>query len=110
MARTGHVSISRRFLDFTAHQDLQLTAGLDLDWPRAAKTATGSSRKIKAVGIFTTPVGSWQYQIIGIGFLCVLGLLGVVCVLLGNALLRTVCPADVRSSRASTSAVLMIHG
>lgn len=50
MTRTAHIAVSRRFLDFTAHQDLQLTAGLDLDWPKAAKTAVGgsSSSKLKA--------------------------------------------------------------
>lgn len=52
MTRTGCVRLSRRFLDFTAQQDLQLTAGLDLDWPRVANTAVGgssSSNKLKAV-------------------------------------------------------------
>lgn len=46
------MAVSRRFLDFTAHQDLQLAAGLDLDWPKAAKTAVGggsSSSKLNAV-------------------------------------------------------------
>lgn len=59
MNRTGAVRLSRRFLDFTAHQDLQLTAGLDLDWPRAAKAAVGggrsSSNKLKAVSVL-----AWQ--------------------------------------------------
>jgi hypothetical protein len=59
MSRTGAVRLSRRFLDFTAHQDLQLTAGLDLDWPRAAKAAVGggrsSSNKLKAVSVL-----AWQ--------------------------------------------------
>lgn len=52
MVRTAKVSVSRRFLDFTAHQDLQLSAGLDLDWPRAARSAVGgarSSSRVKAV-------------------------------------------------------------
>eukprot|EP00878_Enallax_costatus_P004061 GHUV01004286.1.p1 GENE.GHUV01004286.1~~GHUV01004286.1.p1 ORF type:complete len:194 (+),score=50.68 GHUV01004286.1:273-854(+) len=47
MMRTAHIALSRRFLDFTAHQDLQLTAGLDLDWPKPAKTAVGSNRSSK---------------------------------------------------------------
>lgn len=53
MTRTAAVRVSRRFLDFTAHQDLQLSLGLDVDWPKAAKTAVGSSSsssKPKAVG------------------------------------------------------------
>ncbi|KAF8061903.1 EGF1 [Scenedesmus sp. PABB004] len=44
MVRSGHVAVSRRLLDFTAHQDLQLTVGLDLDWPRPAKAASGAAR------------------------------------------------------------------
>jgi hypothetical protein len=52
MVRGARVAVSRRFLDFTAHQDLQLSAGLDLDWPKAAKTAVGSSSsKINTVGL-----------------------------------------------------------
>jgi hypothetical protein len=51
MNRTASVRLSRRFLNFTANQDLQLSAGLDLDWPKAAKAAVGgsSSSKLKAV-------------------------------------------------------------
>jgi hypothetical protein len=52
MVRGARVAVSRRFLDFTAHQDLQLSAGLDLDWPKPAKTAVGgssSSSKLNAV-------------------------------------------------------------
>lgn len=53
--------LSRRFLDFTAQQDLQLTAGLDLDWPRAANTAVGgsgsSSSKLKAVSLIGWLIG-----------------------------------------------------
>jgi hypothetical protein len=52
MVRGARVAVSRRFLDFTAHQDLQLSAGLDLDWPKAAKTAAGSSSsKLNTVGL-----------------------------------------------------------
>jgi hypothetical protein len=53
MTRTASVRLSRRFLNFTANQDLQLSAGLDLDWPKAAKAAVGgsssSTSKLKAV-------------------------------------------------------------
>eukprot|EP00775_Hariotina_reticulata_P003981 gene3981-4234_t len=61
MVRTAKVSVSRRFLDFTAHQDLQLSAGLDLDWPRPARNAVGgaqssSSSKVKAVRARLYPV------------------------------------------------------
>lgn len=44
MTRSANVRVSRRVLDFTAHQDLQLSVGLDLDWPKAAKTAVGGGR------------------------------------------------------------------
>jgi hypothetical protein len=54
MVRGARVAVSRRFLDFTAHQDLQLSAGLDLDWPKAAKTAVGSSSsKLNTVNLPT---------------------------------------------------------
>eukprot|EP00882_Tetradesmus_deserticola_P020162 GHRQ01021732.1.p1 GENE.GHRQ01021732.1~~GHRQ01021732.1.p1 ORF type:complete len:185 (+),score=47.82 GHRQ01021732.1:754-1308(+) len=43
LVRGARVAVCRRFLDFTAHQDLQLAAGVDVDWPKAAKTAVGSS-------------------------------------------------------------------
>jgi hypothetical protein len=51
MSRTAAVRVSRRFLDFTAHQDVQLAVGLDLDWPKAAGSTAGggSSGKLKAV-------------------------------------------------------------
>jgi len=63
MSRTGSVRLSRRFLDFTAHQDLQLSAGLDVDWPRPARTAAGgsSSGKLKAVSLLLSSSGCWQW-------------------------------------------------
>jgi hypothetical protein len=56
MARTAHVAVSHRLLDFTAHQDVQLTAGLDFDWPRPPRTALGGiSSKLKAVRAASAP-------------------------------------------------------
>jgi len=37
------VRVSRRFLNFTEHQDLQLSVGLDLDMPGVSKRASGAS-------------------------------------------------------------------
>ncbi|KAF6262889.1 hypothetical protein COO60DRAFT_553009 [Scenedesmus sp. NREL 46B-D3] len=63
MVRGARVAVSRRFLDFTAHQDLQLVAGLDLDWPKAAKTAAGSnsssSSKPKADPYLSVRENNW---------------------------------------------------
>eukprot|EP00877_Chromochloris_zofingiensis_P011258 jgi/Chrzof1/6386/Cz18g08120.t1 len=44
-SRRAGVRISRRFLNFTERQDLQLAAGLDVDWTTAPRTASKSSIK-----------------------------------------------------------------
>lgn len=60
-SRAATVRVSRRFLDFTAHQDLQLTAGLDLEWPKAARGAVGSRRatKVKAEPYVSLRENNW---------------------------------------------------
>jgi hypothetical protein len=49
------VRVSRRFLNFTERQDLQLSAGVDVDWPSAgggARTTGGAARKPHLVRCF----------------------------------------------------------
>lgn len=48
--RTAGVKLSRQWLNFTEHQDLQISLGLDVDWAGAARQATGSSSSSKALG------------------------------------------------------------
>lgn len=43
------MAISRRFLTFTERQDLQVKAGVEVDWPTGGRT-TGSGGKPKPVG------------------------------------------------------------
>ncbi|KAI8466711.1 MAG: hypothetical protein J3K34DRAFT_524335 [Monoraphidium minutum] len=41
LSRRVGVRVSRRFLNFTQRQDLEVAAGLDVDWPTAARSAAG---------------------------------------------------------------------
>lgn len=54
--RTAGVKLSRQWLNFTEHQDLQLSLGLDLDWAGTARQAAGSSSSRALGGV--KPVGS----------------------------------------------------
>lgn len=56
--RTAGVKLSRQWLNFTEHQDLQLSLGLDLDWAGTARQAAGSSSSRALGGV--KPVGGWR--------------------------------------------------
>lgn len=58
VSRRAGLRVTQRLLKFTQRQDLELTAGVDLDWPTHARgsgrTAGGggtSSGKVKAVSV-----------------------------------------------------------
>ena len=63
------VRVSRRFLNFTEHQDLQLSVGLDLDMPGVSKRASGGSsgvsQKLKPVSTWSALGSCFRFRVEG---------------------------------------------